>query len=259
MRIIDTHTHIFSEEFDGDIENIIDRTKLAGIEKILLPNIDAASIQPLLAVTDAFPDYCLPMMGLHPTSISAGWKEELALIRKELDKRSYIAIGEIGIDLYWDVTYKDAQIAAFKEQLQWSIDYDLPVSIHTRNAINEAIDCIKSVGADKLRGVFHSFGGTVEDMNNIFSLGNFLIGINGVVTFKNSSLSTTLSETDLSHIVIETDAPYLSPVPYRGKRNEPSYCVHIVAKLAEIYNVSPESVAEITSKNATDMFGLSFD
>ena len=259
MRIIDTHTHVFSEEFSEDIESIVNRAKQVGVEKMLLPNIDAESIDTLLSLTSSYPGYCLPMMGLHPTSVGNEWEKDLKIIKEELAKRNYVAIGEIGIDLYWDVTYKEAQMDAFKEQLRWSIEYDLPVSIHTRNAINEVIDCIEDVGTENLRGVFHSFGGTAADLKNILTLKNFLIGINGVVTFKNSTLGTVLQNADLSHIVIETDAPYLTPVPHRGKRNEPSYCVQIVNKLAEIYNICPEKVAEETSKNAEKMFCLSFD
>lgn len=256
MKIIDTHSHIYEEEFEDDIENVIDAARKAGVAKILLPNVDEESISPLHSLSKKYPGYCLPMMGLHPTSVAKNWEEQLSNIHKQFDSNTYIAVGEIGLDFYWDKTYKVEQIQAFKEQLRWSIDLGLPVSIHSRNAAPDIFKCIKCVGADKIRGVFHSFGGNTDDLRRVFALGNFLIGINGVVTFKNSSLPSVLKETDLSHILIETDAPYLAPVPYRGKRNEPSYTTLIVEKLAEIYNTTPQQVAEITTQNAMQMFDI---
>lgn len=256
MKIIDTHTHIYSEEFDEDLDEIISRAKKSGVEKILLPNIDVESLERLHQVSDTYSGYCLPMMGLHPTSVNADWENQLGIIRKQFDNRLYIAVGEIGIDLYWDQTFKHEQTRAFEEQLRWSIEYNLPVSIHTRNATMECIECIKNVGVGQLRGVFHSFGGNSEELKEILSLNNFLLGINGVVTFKNSTLPSVLKETDLSHLVIETDAPYLTPAPFRGKRNEVSYTTYIVEKLAEIYNVEADVVGEITTENAAKMFAL---
>ena len=256
MRIIDTHTHIYAEEFDADLHDVITRARLAGVEKILLPNIDRESLDRLHNLSELYPDYCLPMMGLHPTSVGADWIEQLSFLKKQFAVRSYVAVGEIGIDLYWDKTYEQEQILAFEEQLRWSIEFDLPVSIHSRDAIAECITSIKNVGADKLRGAFHSFGGTEQELRDILSLDNFVIGINGVVTFKNSTLPIVLKNTDLSKIIIETDAPYLTPVPYRGKRNEVSYTVNIVQKLAEIYAVGVDEVGEITSENAIKLFGL---
>lgn len=256
MRIIDTHSHIYSEEFDNDIDDVIKRAKQAGVEKILLPNIDASSIDRLHNISDRYAGYCIPMMGLHPTSVGENWKEELDIIRKELSKRTYIAIGEIGIDLYWDKTFEEQQKQVFEEQLRWSIEYDLSVAIHSRDGIAECISCIKNVGEQRLRGVFHSFGGTVEELDGILSLKNFMLGINGVVTFKNSTLPTVLKETDLSNIIIETDSPYLAPVPYRGKRNESSYTLNVVTKLAEIYSLPAEEVGQITTENAEKLFAL---
>lgn len=256
MRIIDTHSHIYSEEFENDLDDVISRAKQAGVEKILLPNIDASSLDSLHRVSDQYAGYCIPMLGLHPTSVGGDFSCQLELIKEQFGKRKYIAIGEIGLDLYWDKTYEREQKLAFEEQLRWSIEYDLPVAIHSRDAIPECIACIKNIGADQLRGVFHSFGGTETELNDILSLENFLLGINGVVTFKNSTLSTVLKQTDLSHIMIETDAPYLAPVPYRGKRNESSYTVKVAEKLAEIYNVTLEEVGEITTENAKKLFGL---
>lgn len=169
-------------------------------------------------------------------------------------ERSYIAVGEIGLDLYWDKTYKAEQIKVFEEQLQWSIEFNLPVVIHSRDAISECVDCVKNIGPEKLRGVFHSFGGTLEELHSILVLDNFLLGINGVVTFKNSTLHTVLQNTNLNKIIVETDAPYLAPVPYRGKRNESSYTIKVVEKLAEIYNTSAEEVGAITTRNAQLLF-----
>jgi len=256
MSIIDTHSHIFDEQFDSDIDLVIDRAKANNVEYILLPNIDSSTIDALLNLSDKYSDYTLPMMGLHPSSVTLDWKSELEIIRKEFDKRKFVAVGEIGIDLYWDTSLEKEQKEAFEEQLRWSIEYDLPVSIHSRNATIEAIECIERIGKEKLRGVFHSFGGTEEELAKILDLKNFYIGINGTVTYKKSTLPDVLSKTDLSHIIIETDAPYLPPVPYRGKRNEPSYTTYVAAKLAEIYDTSIEDVENITSVNAKKMFGI---
>ena len=256
MRIIDTHSHIYQEDFDNDIDEVIGRAKMAGVEKILMPNIDVESLSQMHALADKYPGYCIPMMGLHPTSVGENWEEELNTIKQQFEARTYIAVGEIGLDLYWDKTYMKEQETVFEEQLRWSIEYDLPVVIHSRDAIPECIACVKNIGADKLRGVFHSFGGSEEELSSILALGNFLIGINGVVTFKNSTLSTVLKNTDLSKIIIETDAPYMAPVPYRGKRNEPSYTSKVVAKLSEIYEVPEDRVGEITTTNAEKLFRL---
>lgn len=256
MRIIDTHTHIYAEEFDNDLDDVIIRARKAGVEKILLPNIDEESLDRLHRLSDQYPDYCLPMIGLHPTSVGIDWEKQLTHLKKQLAVRPYIAVGEIGLDLYWNKTFEREQKLAFEEQLRWSIQYDLPVSIHSRDAISECIECVKNVGEEKLRGSFHSFGGTKQELRDILSLGNFLIGINGVVTFKNSTLSTVLKGTDLSRIIIETDAPYLAPVPYRGKRNETSYTVNIAQKLADIFAVGIDEVGEITTENAIKLFGL---
>jgi len=256
MKIIDTHSHIYEEEFDVDIEDVIERARNVGVEKILLPNVDEDSIQRLHSISAKYPDYCLPMMGLHPTSVTKDWQEQLNKIASQFEENKYVAVGEIGLDLYWDKTYQIEQILAFKEQLRWSIDYDYPVSIHSRNATKEVFKSIKSVGANKIRGIFHSFSGNTDDLRNIFKLGDFMLGINGVITFKNASLTSVITETDLSHIVIETDAPYLAPTPYRGKRNEPSYTLLVINKLAEIFDTSPEIVAEITTQNAQKMFNI---
>lgn len=256
MHIIDTHSHIFQPDFDNDIDAVIDRAKQNGIDAILLPNIDLESIDRLHELAGKYPEYCIPMMGLHPTSVGENWEDQLSEIKRHLQKNKYIAIGEIGIDLYWDKSLKEQQKLAFKEQLKWSIEFDLPVAIHSRDAVMDCIECITNIGSDKLRGVFHSFGGTIDELNTILHLKNFYLGINGVVTFKNSNMSGMLQTTDLSHIIVETDSPYLSPVPYRGKRNESSYVVKVIDKLAEIYNFTSDKVAEITTQNAINLFKI---
>lgn len=258
MLIIDTHSHIYQPNFDDDIDEVVKRAIAIGVEKILLPNIDIESIDRLHSLSAKYPKICLPMMGLHPTSVTENWESDLIVMKEHFDKKScnYIAVGEIGVDLYWDKTFQAEQCLAFKEQLRWSIEYDLPVAIHSRDSNIETVDCVREVGAENLRGVFHSFSGTDEDLERILDLENFLLGINGVVTFKNSTLSSILKKVDLSKIIIETDAPYLAPVPYRGKRNEPSYTKEIIYKLSEIYTISPEEVADITTKNAEKLFGL---
>ena len=254
--MVDTHTHVFSEEFDKDIQDVIERALDAGVQKIYLPNIDTDSISRLLSLTDRFPDFCFPMMGLHPTSVTENYKQQLSVIRKELNNRNYIAIGEIGIDLYWDRTYSKQQTAAFEEQLQWSIEFDLPVAIHTRDAFPEVFSSLRKVGANNLRGVFHSFGGSKEELEEALEYKNFMFGVNGVVTYKKADFRNYLTLAPLDRILLETDAPYLTPVPYRGKRNEPSYLIYIVEKLSEIYNVSVETIARQTTENAERLFGI---
>ena len=254
--IIDTHSHVFDEKFEDDIENVISRSKAVGVCRILLPNIDIESIEKVNNLADAYTEYCLPMMGLHPTSVTENWKDDLELIKRQFDQRKYIAVGEIGLDLYWDKSFKEQQEAAFEEQLRWSVEYNLPVSIHCREAIMESIACLKKVGAEKLRGIFHSFGGSKDELKEVLKLENFLVGINGTVTYKNSSLPEILKGTNLSKLVVETDAPYLPPVPYRGKRNEPSYTTCIIEKLSDIYSIPPTEVEQITTKNAKMMFSI---
>lgn len=254
MRLIDTHAHLYADEFSADLPQVVQRAKEAGVEKVFLPNIDVDSVSALKRVVRQFPSFFVPMMGLHPTSVSVDWKEQLDRIYQELNNGNYVAVGEIGIDLYWDKTFEKEQIKVFEEQLAWSRDKDLPVAIHSRDAFSHVACSLKKVGATSLRGVFHSFGGTVEELEIALAFDNFFIGINGVVTFKNSALPQTLSYCDIHRIVLETDAPYLSPVPYRGKRNESGYLRLIVQKLADIYKMSEEGVAHITSENATRLF-----
>lgn len=256
MTLIDTHAHLYAEEFTVDLPQAIERAKQLGVEKVLLPNIDTDSIPNLKRVVAQYPSFFIPMMGLHPTSVSTDWKNQLNTIYQELNQSAYIAIGEIGIDLYWDKTLQPQQIKAFEEQLVWSKEKNLPVAIHSRDAFSQVLASLKRVGANSLQGVFHSFGGTFEELKSAMAFDNFYIGINGVVTFKNSGLSETLRYADIHRIVLETDAPYLAPVPHRGKRNESSYLRFILNKLSEIYNMCEEEVAAITSANAVRLFGL---
>ena len=256
MNLIDTHAHLFVEEFKDDLSEVVIHAKEVGVEKVLLPNIDETSIVHLKQCVLDYPGFFYPMMGLHPTSVTGNWEKQLDIIYRELNSGDYIAVGEIGIDLYWDTSLREVQMHAFEEQLKWSIEKDLPVSIHFRNATEEVIQSIRKVGASSLKGVFHSFGGTKAELEAILELDNFLIGINGVVTFRNSGLSETLKHCPFNRVVLETDSPYLAPVPYRGKRNESAYLLHVITQLAGIWNESQESVARITSRNARELFQL---
>ncbi|MDY9918524.1 TatD DNase family protein [Porphyromonadaceae bacterium NLAE-zl-C104] len=256
MNLIDTHAHLFVEEFKDDLSEVVIHAKEVGVEKVLLPNIDETSIVHLKQCVLDYPGFFYPMMGLHPTSVTGNWEKQLDIIYRELNSGDYIAVGEIGIDLYWDTSLREVQMHAFEEQLKWSIEKDLPVSIHFRNATEEVIQSIRKVGASSLKGVFHSFGGTKAELEAILELDNFLIGINGVVTFRNSGLSETLKHCPFNRVVLETDSPYLAPVPYRGKRNESAYLLHVITQLAGIWNESQESVARITSRNARELFKL---
>lgn len=256
MSFIDTHAHLFAEEFRDDLHQVVTRAKEAGVEKVLLPNIDETSLPVLKQCVSHYPGFFYPMAGIHPTSVQRDWEKQLELIGRELSSGRYIAVGEIGIDLHWDTALQNEQTNAFEEQLRWSIEKNLPVSIHFRNATEEVIKSIRRVGARSLRGVFHSFGGSRAELEAILELGNFMIGINGVLTFKNSKLPETLKYCPANRVILETDSPYLSPVPYRGKRNESAFLVYIAAKLAAIWNETEESIARITNHNARELFDL---
>jgi TatD DNase family protein len=253
MGIIDTHSHLYLEEFDGDREEVIRRAQGAGIECVLLPNIDLSSIDRMHTLCDRYPNFAYPMMGLHPTNVNKDYPAILRKMESLLHTRTYCAIGEIGIDLYWDKTYLKEQKAAFEEQLQWSIDLDLPVAIHTREAFAEVFDSIYKVGKDKLKGVFHSFSGKETHLKEIKQLG-FKLGIGGVVTYKNAKLPEALTQASIEDVVLETDAPFLPPVPYRGKRNEPLYIRETAAKIASIYTLSFDKTVEITQRNTYELF-----
>ncbi|MDH6303473.1 TatD DNase family protein [Parabacteroides sp. PF5-5] len=256
MKLIDTHCHLYLEEFDADREEMVLASQTSGIDTILLPNVDATTIERMHALCERHPNFAYPMMGLHPTSVKQNYVAELKKIESQLNTRSYCAIGEIGIDLYWDKTYLAEQKLVFEEQLRWSIDKDLPVAIHTRDAFPEVFDSIHKVGKDKLRGVFHSFSGTEADLAEVKRLQGFKLGINGVVTFKNSGLAEVLKHATIDDIVLETDAPYLAPVPYRGKRNDPVYIWKTAEKLASVFQLTLEETVFRTRKNALKLFKI---
>ena len=252
--MIDTHSHIYSEEFDADRDEVIQRAKEAGVTKIVLPNVDTQSLPRMLELEAQYPDYCYAAVGLHPESVKENYQIELDIIREELERRKYLAVGEIGIDLYWDKTYQTEQIRAFQTQVEWAIEFNLPVIIHVRNSHNETIQALKPYSGKGLKGIFHCFGGTPEEAAEIFSLGDFKLGIGGVVTFKNSGLAATLMHIPLENLVLETDSPYLTPVPFRGKRNESSYLRYVAARLSEIYAVPQDEVNRITTESANSVF-----
>jgi TatD DNase family protein len=255
MTFADTHAHLYLEEFDHDRKEMVSRALEKGVRYLFMPNIDSTSIKPLHELSSHFPGICFPMMGLHPTSVKENWKDEVIAIEPELeaDPGKFCAIGEIGIDLYWDKTYADIQRELFIRQMEWSLRYDLPAVIHTRNSMDVAISVIEEMNQPKLHGIFHCFSGNIRQAENVIRLG-FRLGIGGVVTFKNSGLQAVVKEIPLDHLVLETDAPFLAPVPYRGKRNESAYIPLIAEKIAEIKQVSIEEVAEVTTKNALRIF-----
>lgn len=252
---IDTHSHIYQENFDDDRVEVLDRAVEAGMSASLLPNVDLDTVDRVHALSDAHPEMMFPMMGIHPTSIDEKYINSLNKIEAFLGTRDYCAIGEIGIDLYWDKTYVKEQIEAFEEQMRWAMTLDMPIAIHTRDAHKEVFDCIHRVGDSRLRGVFHCFSGNADDLKEILGFQSFMLGIGGVVTFKNSGLDKVLKETPvLDKILLETDAPYLAPMPYRGKRNEPAYIPYIAEKLAAIYEIDPEEVFTQALTNTYNLF-----
>ncbi len=255
MKLIDTHSHIYSEAFDEDIAEAIQRAKDANVGQILLPNIDSDSIEPMFKLVKDYPGFCLPMMGLHPTSVKENYAEELAICERWLNKESFIAIGEIGIDLYWDKTFLKEQQFVFDQQLKWAVERNLPVVIHARESFSEIFEVLESFKSQNLKGVFHSFTGNLEQANKAIEMG-FLLGLNGILTFKNSGLDKVIKEIDTKYLILETDSPYLAPTPNRGKRNESAYVALIAEKLAEIHDLSIAEVTEITSQNAENLFQI---
>ena len=253
MILTDTHTHLYLEDFDNDRARVMQNALDNGVERILLPNIDSTTLERLQKMVSAFPENCFPMMGLHPTSVKEDVEKELALVEKELQTGNYYGVGEIGIDLYWDQTFAEEQKEAFRRQLQWAKKYRLAVSIHTRNAFDSVLHIVKQELTDNLKGVFHCFTGTTEEAKKLMDTG-FKLGIGGIVTFKNSGLAETVAGLPLEALVLETDAPYLTPVPYRGKRNQSAYLLYIAQKIAEVKNVRIEEVAEVTTATAETLF-----
>ncbi len=255
MNLIDTHTHLFSSQFDDDRHLIVQNAIDKGVSKMLLPNINSQTIDAMHKLCADFPTHCFPMMGLHPCDVKENYLEELQIVKSYLDKGRYVAVGEIGIDLYWDKDTLDIQKEAFRQQLIWAKEYDLPVAIHIRESFDEVFEIIEEVNDDHLRGVFHCFTGNEAQAKKAIELG-FMLGVGGVVTFKNSGLDKTLKNLDLNHLILETDSPYLAPTPHRGQRNESSFLTLIAQKLAEIYEINVEEVAKVTSHNANTLFKL---
>lgn len=253
---IDTHSHIYLKDFDDDRDEMIRRAIDNGIRKIILPNIDNSSIKSMINLAESYPDICYPLMGLHPTSVNNNYKDELNAVEQWLETKKFYGIGETGIDLYWDKTYIKEQIDSFSLQIKLAKKYRLPLIIHVRNSFDEVFEVMDSLIDENLKGVFHCFTGDLAQANKILTYG-FKLGIGGVLTFKNSNLDNIIKEIDLNHIILETDSPYLAPVPKRGKRNESSYLIYTAVKLAEIKYMKVEQIADITTKNAYDLFNFS--
>lgn len=254
--MIDTHAHIYSEEFDQDRDDVIKRALDAGVEKIVLANVDRDSFAPLLNTWQNHPDICIPTIGLHPTSVQENFEEELAWMQQQIAKYPFRAIGEIGLDLYWDKTYRSQQLIAFETQMRWAAELNLPVIIHVRDAFDDLHRELEKCTALGVKGIIHSFSGDAEDAARILKQGDYLFGINGIATFKKSSLPEVIRTIGLDHLVVETDAPYLAPVPHRGKRNEPAYVTDTARKIAEILQTDYETVEQITSSNAKKLFKI---
>ena len=255
MIITDTHTHLYSEQFDEDRTEMVQRAIDAGVSRFFIPAIDSTYFTAMEDLEISFPDNIFLMMGLHPTHVNENIEKELDFVKQQLDTRKFYAVGEIGIDLYWDKTFLKQQQFAFKQQIVWAKEKNLPIVIHCREAFDEIFEVLEAEKDDKLFGIFHCFSGNLEQANKAISY-NMKLGIGGVVTFKNGKIDQFLNEIPLKHIVLETDAPYLAPTPFRGKRNESSYITKVVTKLSEIYNVSEAEIANITTKNSIDVFGI---
>jgi TatD DNase family protein len=255
LQFIDTHTHLYASEFDADRTAVVEKAIQNGVTHFFLPNIDIHSIQPMLDLVWSFPNHCFPMMGLHPCSVDQHVEAHLFQIQKWFKKRKFYAIGEIGLDYYWSTDFKAEQIRAFRMQIQWAIQQDLPIVIHSRNSNEDVIAILKEMKHPRLRGIFHCFGGNAAQATEVVNLG-FLLGIGGVLTFKNGGLDKAIEDISIEHLVLETDSPYLAPMPYRGKRNESFYILEVARKLAELKKVGLNQLAEITTQNAQKVFGM---
>ena len=253
--IIDTHSHLYLPEFRDDLGQVLRKAENESIRLILMPAIDMETHLSMLEIEAQYPEKCLSMMGLHPCSVKEEYKQELKIVQEYFEKRKFVAVGEMGLDFYWDRTFTKEQYESFKTQIDLAKQYDIPVVIHSRNSIDECIKVIRENQRGNLKGVFHCFSGNEKQAKEIIDLG-FYLGIGGVVTFKNSGLDKVMADIDMKNVVLETDAPYLAPVPFRGKRNECSYLKYVVEKLAEIKNVAKEEVANITTKNAKELFSI---
>lgn len=255
MPYIDTHTHIYLEQFNQDRAAVVDRAKNAQVSHLLMPNIDSHTAVFMMKAARDFPDTCLPMMGLHPTSIKATWKTELEMIEGWFNKYDFVAVGETGMDLYWDQTYEAEQKESFARHIAWAAAFKLPLVIHSRNSLNEIFDVLEAHSNLALTGVFHCFPGTPEQAAKVLDMG-FMLGIGGVVTYKNSLMADVVSSVGMEHIILETDAPFLSPFPHRGKRNESAFLPYIAEKIAALKGLDVEDVAQVTTTNASRLFGL---
>ncbi|MDR0660008.1 MAG: TatD family hydrolase [Prevotellaceae bacterium] len=253
--LIDTHTHLFSEEFKDDISRVVGRAEAAGVKQFVLPAIDSGSFNDMMELAARHSNKCYPTIGLHPTSVNANYERELHFVKQQLEANSFVAIGEIGIDCYWSLEFIEQQRYVFREQLKLTIKYGLPIIIHSRNSFEEIFAIIQKFKG-QLKGIFHSFSGTIEDYHTIKSLGDFKIGIGGVLTFKNSNLPELVKQIPINDIVLETDSPYLAPVPYRGKRNESAYVSIVAQKLSEVKGLDLAEVIDRTTKNALAVFRL---
>ena len=252
---VDSHSHIYSEEFSTDRAEVIARAVKAGVNKIILPNIDSSTIKSMLDLADSSPQLFIPLIGLHPTSVKEDFRKELQIMEYWFDKRKFSGIGEIGIDLYWDKTFINEQIEAFRIQIGWAKKMRIPIVIHVRDSFQEVFEVLQQEKAESLSGVFHSFTGNTDQAAQVVDLG-FKIGIGGIVTFKNSGLGAVVQQIDLQHILLETDSPWLAPVPHRGRRNESAFITAIAAKIALLHETSIEEVARITTQNAQQLFGF---
>lgn len=250
---IDTHTHLYAEEFDQDRVELINKAIFNGVKKFYLPNIDLTTIDKMLELEKQLPENCFAMIGIHPCQVTKKVDEELKNINNWLQKKSFVAVGEIGIDLFWSENYIEEQKLAFTTQIQWALDYNYPIVIHCRKSFDEIYKILKTF-KQLPKAIFHCFSGTIEEAKKIIDLGNFKLGIGGIITFKNAGLDKIVEQVSLEHLVLETDAPYLAPIPFRGKRNEPSYLLEIAKKIAEIKGVNLTEIAEITTKNAEFIF-----
>ena len=255
MKIIDTHTHLYSNQFKLDVDDVIAKAKENGVKKFIFPAIDSSHYDSMHALKKKYSDDIYLMSGLHPTDVKKNYKDELDFVVNSLKSHNYVAIGEIGIDLYWDKTYLKEQQDAFRFQIKLAVKNDLPIVIHCRESFDEIFEILEEENCDKLRGVFHCFTGNIDQANKAIGLG-FLLGIGGVVTFKNGGIDKFINQINLKHIVLETDSPYLAPVPFRGKRNESSYIIYVLEKLSELYQLPKEEIASITTNNAEKMFSL---
>ncbi len=255
MMFVDTHSHVYSEEFSSDRNEVIARAIKSGVNKIILPNIDSSTLKPMLDLSDSRPDLFIPLLGLHPTSVKEDFRKELEIMEYWFDRRKFAGIGEIGIDLYWDKTFINEQIEAFRIQIGWAKKASIPIVIHVRDSFPEVLEVIEQEKEDSLSGVFHSFTGTAEQAAHIIDLG-FKIGVGGIVTFKNSGMDGVVQQISLQSILLETDSPWLAPVPHRGRRNESAYITAIATKIAALHQTTVEEVGRITTQNAQQLFGF---